>query len=367
MFKRAVKLELPSYIKKDPPLVSILIPARNEESNIKRCVNSLLKQDYSNLEIIILDDNSSDNTYNIIKDLEKKDKRITAIKGKSLKKGWFGKNYACYQLSKYANGKYLIFIDADTLHFKKSVSSALASAVNYNLDAASIFAQQITVSIHERMMVPFANFMILCFLPLGLIIKSKNPLFCTAIGQFMLFKKGVYKKIGGHSSVKKEVLEDIKISKKVKDSGYRFMIFDGYKGVYCRMYKSFKEVIEGYTKVLFAAFGYNILNYLTAIILVAAIFLSPFLFMPMAFIFGWPGIIIDVISLQVIFILIIRIIYAIRFKTRTLDIFLHPFAVADLIIIAFRSLYKCKFATGIYWKNRTYDVNDEQDLKVIEK
>ena len=160
------------------PLVSILIPARNEERNIERCLKSILNQDYKNTEIIVLNDNSTDRTGEVVKKLAEKDSRIRLVSGKPLPQGWLGKNFACFQLSRYAKGDYLIFTDADTYHFNSSVKSALACLITNRLDAACPFPRQIMVSLSERMAIPFINFAILLFMPLALIRKSKNPLFC---------------------------------------------------------------------------------------------------------------------------------------------------------------------------------------------
>ena len=183
-------------MKADPPLVSILIPARNEEKNIRRCLRSLSRQNYQNLEIIVLDDNSCDSTAQVVKDFAQKNKKIKIklFSGQPLPCDWLGKSFACQQLANFAEGKFLLFTDADTLHFKNSVSSAMGALTENNLDAICVFARQMTVTIHERMMVPFGNFFLMAFLPFFLISRSKNPLFCTAIGQFMLFKKEVYDK-----------------------------------------------------------------------------------------------------------------------------------------------------------------------------
>src|SRR4030067_1521717 len=196
-----------------------------------------------------------------------------------------GKSYACWQLSKYARGDYFIFTDADTLHFPNSISGAVACLLRYKLDALSVFPKQIMVTIHERMMNMFGNYKILCLMPLYLVRKLKTALFCIAIGQFMLFKKDVYKKIGGHKSIRSEMLEDIKISKRVKKMGYRFMIFDGRNNVYCRMYKSFREIVKGYSRVLFAVFDYKVYMISMAIVLVFAIFLSRFFLFPLWYFF----------------------------------------------------------------------------------
>jgi len=110
------------------PLVSVLIPARNEERNIKNCVASLLRADYPKLEIIVLDDNSSDGTYRILRELSEHHENLRVIKGKKLPPGWNGKNWACHQLSQAARGEWFLFTDADTVHKPHSVSTALGVA-----------------------------------------------------------------------------------------------------------------------------------------------------------------------------------------------------------------------------------------------
>jgi len=368
LFKDTIKHRLPySFLKKNP-LISVLIPARNEQDNIKRCINSLLKQDYSNLEILVMDDNSTDLTVAIVEKIAEKDNRVKLYHGKPLARGWLGKSYACQQLSEYANGDYLVFIDADTLHFPTSISSSVACLLEYRVDALSVFAKQIMVTIHERMMIPFGNFMIMGFMPLALIRKTKSALFSTAIGQFMLFKKDVYKAIGGHESVKGEILEDVIISKQVKRCGFKFMIFDGRSNVYCRMYHNFKEVVRGYSKVIFSAFDYNIPMISIALIMITAIYLMPFVMLPLAILFDWPLVITNIIILQTIFVMVTKIILAIRFKMKALDVLLHPFSIMYLLSMAVNSVFQFRFNIGVYWKGRIYNVSndgEEEELKVI--
>jgi len=365
LFKDTSRFKLPENILAQNPLMSILIPARNEEENIKRCIISLTKQDYENIEILVLDDNSTDDTARIVLELSQKDPRIKLYSGGPLKKGWLGKSYACWQLSKYAKGDYLIFTDADTLHFPNSISSSVACLLRYNLDALSVFPKEITVTLHERMIVPFGKYMILSFVPLYLIRKSKSVLFCTAIGQFMLFKREVYKKIGGHKSIKSKVIEDIMLSKQVKRCGYKFMIFDGRSSLYCRMYKNFREVVRGHSRTIFAAFDYNIYIITIAIILMSAIFLFPFIMLLVGILFDWPAILINLIILQIIIILIPKIIFSIRFKCKAVDIILHPISMVYLIYIAINSIFNTKIGMGVNWKGRIYDVREEDELRLV--
>ncbi|MCL6087835.1 MAG: glycosyltransferase family 2 protein [Actinobacteria bacterium] len=368
LFKEISFFKLTNETKDDLPLVSVLIPARNEEKNIERCIRSFLKQDYSNFEIVVLDDNSSDKTFNIVKKISVKNKNIKVFKGKQLPQGWLGKNFACHQLSRLAKGDYFIFTDADTYHLPNSISSSIAALLNNNLDALSPFPRQIMITIHERMALTFINFAILIFMPLALIKKSKNPLFCTGVGQYLLFKREAYFGMGGHSAVKGKILEDVHITKKTKEMGYKYMIFDGRKIVSCRMYRNFKQVLTGYTRFLFSAFDYNIFMMSTVLILVTMIFLLPYILLPLGLIvYHWSYQILILLILQIFIISLIRLINALRFRERVTDIFLHPLTIIYLIFMAANSFFQNKFGSGIYWKGRIYHAESRSDeLNVVE-
>ena len=367
VFKNTANYMLPENIRKSPPLASILIPARNEEFNIKRCITSLLKQDYPNIEILVLDDNSSDTTSSVVKQLEEKDSRVKLIIGKPLISGWLGKSYACWQLSKHAKGEYLFFTDADTLHFKNSISNILGCLIKNNLDALSAIPRQIMVTLHERMVVMWVHFGILSLMPLLPVKISKNPLFSTANGQCLLFKNSVYRKIGGHKSIKNKILEDIHISKQVKRHGYKFMIFDGSRNIHCKMYRSFGELITGFSKFMLAAFGNNVLTLAVVIFIVSALFLFPFILLPLGtLLFNWSGSIINLIIIQIFIILIMRIIMAIRLKSRVIDCFLHPLSMIYIILICINSVLQARFGEGVRWKDRRYDVHEKDHLDLID-
>ena len=226
------------------------------------------------------------------------------------------------------------------------------------MGALSAIPKQIMVSFHERMVVTWVHFGILILLPLFLIKKSKNPLFCTANGQFMLFRREVYRKIGGHESIKTKILEDIHISKQVKRYGYNFMIFDGSKNIYCRMYRSFSKLIRGFSKFMFAAFDFNLFNMAVVILLISALFLFPFILLPLGvLLFDWSSMIINLITIQILIVLIMRIILTIRLKNRILDIFFHPLSMVYIILICINSVLQTKFGEGACWKDRKYDID----------
>jgi chlorobactene glucosyltransferase len=355
LFKNIKSFSISDNILKSPPLISVLIPARNEEENIRRCLMSLSKQDYPNFEILVLDDNSIDGTAKIVREMAKKDKRIRLINGKPLKAGWLGKCWACQQLSEYGKGQYFIF----------TVTRAFAALKNNNLDAISVFPNQIAVTFHERMTIPFIYFAILSFMPLFLVKKTKGSFFSTGIGQFFLFKRQAYEKMGGHKVVRAEILEDIHISKQIKKAGFRYMVFDGSSNVNCRMYRNFKEVMRGFSKFIYPAFDYNVFVEAIAMLMFSIVFLLPFILLPLGiFIFNWSGLVLTLVIVQIFLIFIVKIILAIRFRSRVLDIIFTPISMCYMLVIAANSYLQAKFGHGIYWKERTYRINDEDDEEI---
>jgi chlorobactene glucosyltransferase len=367
LYKNTANYSLPGSFKKSPPLVSILIPARNEADNIRKCVRSLLKQDYPNTEIIVLNDNSSDDTALIVEKLAAGNSNLKLINGKPLKPGWLGKCYACYQLAKYAKGEYLVFTDADTFHLKNSVSSAIGCMASNKLDVLSAIPRQIMVGLHERMVVSWTHFGILSLLPLIMVKKSKNPLFATANGQFLLFKKKVYEKIGGHKSIKAKVLEDIHMAKQVKRCGYRIMLFDGSTNIYCRMYRNFKDLLRGFSKFMYAAFDFKIFTMTFVVLFITATFLGPFILLPLGIlVFDWSGTLIGLLIIQIFSVLVMRAILAIRLKSRAIDVLLHPLSTAYILLICINSVLQTKFGEGVNWKDRRYDVSSGDYLELID-
>ena len=311
-------------------------------------------------------DNSKDETSKIVKGFVKKDSRVRLVEGAPLEDGWTGKNFASHQLSKYAKGDYFIFTDADTFHFPKSISSAFAALINTKIDALSVYPRQLMVTFWERMSVPIINIALQCFIPFILIKKSKSPLFSTALGQFMMFKREAYEKSGGYESIKGHLVDDIQMSKRVKKSGYKFMVFDGKNIIFCRMYKNLKGVVIGLTKSIYPAFNGNILALFSFTGLLSASLLFPFILLPLgAFLFDWPAVMTMIMVVQVIIVLIIKTMLAIRYKQKMLDILLAPVSMAVIDALIFVSFFQAKYGEGLSWKGRVYDVSESDKTKLV--
>ncbi len=235
------------------PLVSILIPARNEENNLGELLSSIMKQDYQNYEVFVYDDLSEDNTEAIAKEYVKKDQRFHLITGEPLPEGWLGKNHACHQLSLHANGNYLLFMDADVNIKKGLIKNSLAHSKKYSLQLFSIFPRQRMHSFGEKITVPLMNWILLSLLPLYLIRTSSRKSLAAANGQFMLFDAKTYHKHYFHEMLKGHKVEDIAILKKMKAIGYSCHTVASNGQIECRMYKGFKDAAQGFPKNGFAA------------------------------------------------------------------------------------------------------------------
>ena len=197
-------------------LVSILIPARNEELNIESILTGLQSQDYKNIEILVFDDQSTDRTGEIVRQFIKQDNRIKLIESGGLPPGWLGKNHACHELSKRANGKYFLFVDADVRLSKNIIIQSIATSEKHNLGLLSIFPIQEMQTFGERITIPNMNFILLSLLPLILVRISKYQSLTAANGQFMLFKAANYRAVYPHRKMKGNKVEDIEIARYYK-------------------------------------------------------------------------------------------------------------------------------------------------------
>lgn len=240
------------------PKVSILVPARNEEETIQDCINSLLKQDYANFELIVLNDNSNDRTEEILNSIQSN--RLRIIKGKTLPESWIGKSWACHQLAAEATGEYLLFTDADTIHHPTTLTKTIDAMETRNIDLLTANIRNKTITFGEMITIPFPAWSIFTILPLAVAYAlPKSTAFSAANGKFMLFRKKVYEQIGGHQVIRNNAVEDIELAKLIKKNGNKWRLIDASNLVSCRMYHNFSEAVQGFTKNYFALFGYKIL------------------------------------------------------------------------------------------------------------
>lgn len=235
--------------------ISVLIPARNEENNIKYILNDLSQQKYSNFEIIIYNDSSTDNTMKVVQSYMKDNENIQLLTGTELPNGWLGKNHACHKLAEKAEGELFMFLDAD-VRLSTSFLSLINNRFQTNkLDFISIFPYQIMKTIGELITVPLMNTILLSLLPLKFVRISNRHSFSAANGQFIAVKSDVYKKYLLHKWFKNNPVEDIAMVRFLKKLKYRTETLLGGKNIQCRMYHTFNEAIRGFSKNILTFFG----------------------------------------------------------------------------------------------------------------
>ena len=344
-----------SKIPEPAPFVSVLIPARNEESNIATCIGSLQQQDYPNFEVLVLDDNSSDRTADIVEQIAAGDSRIQLFRGEPLPEGWAGKPFACHQLAEKARGSWLMFVDADTRHASHMIRSVLALALKSGVSLLSGFPRQLTTSLSQKVAMPVLYFVVMSGLPLWLFQRSKKPKPSLAIGQFLLFPREEYWRIGGHKAVKSRILEDVWLGVEVIRHGGRHVAVDLSTVVCCHMYRSVGAMWEGFIKWVYSIAAFSPAALVGLMAAGYVFYLAPFywlwnsLFMVPAPT-GWRPIVI----FQVAIILLMRWLVDKRFKAPLVSTFLHPLGFSFLFLACLYASLRRVTGAGVSWKKRLY-------------
>ena len=229
------------------PAVSVIIPARNEEACLGACLQSLVTQAAVAFEIIVVDDHSTDRTYQIASGFC--DRRVRVIDPGPLPTGWTGKNNAVIAGSRTAHGDWLLFTDADTIHLPGSLARSLAEAHRYGAAMLSYSPEQIVKSFWEKAVMPviFAE-LAATFRP-SQVSDPASPA-AAANGQYILITRAAYDAVGGHASIAGDLLEDVALARAVKRSGRKIFFRFGGDAVRTRMYRTFAQLREGWTKNL---------------------------------------------------------------------------------------------------------------------
>jgi chlorobactene glucosyltransferase len=322
------------------PRVSVLIPARNEAGVIRETVQSLAAQDYPYLEVIVLDDNSTDGTADLARSASRK---IRVLKGEELPEGWAGKNWACHQLAKAATGEVLVFTDADVRWADGAVTALVTQLLRSQADLLTVWPTQTTITWAERLTVPLMSMVVLAYLPLWGVHHVASPLFGAANGQCMAWRRAAYQKIGGHEAVRSTVLEDVTQARMVKAAGMTLRMADGAGWIGCRMYDGWASVRNGYAKNIWDGYG-GAIPLIMATIFHALVFLWPW-----AWLMTGGGL----YALLLIGMGIgIRAVTARWTLQRPLDAVLMPVSVILMSVIAAQSFYWHIRFGGPMWKGR---------------
>ena len=257
-------------------LITIAVPARNEEATIEACIRSLMAQNYPNLEILVLDDNSEDKTASIVKELQKEDNRIQLIHGQALRQGWRGKLWAMEQLFTSSKGTYILFTDADTVHSKDSVGYGLSLLIQRKAAFLSGYPKQETKGLGIGLLVSAMLFNPTLYVPFALQERLQWPLFSMAIGQYMLLKKDALASIGGFSSLRTEICDDVTLARAFARHGYKQIFAPMTEVVECEMFPTFKSAFSGLERSINGVVKRGLLGFLIIMLIVVVLVILAF-------------------------------------------------------------------------------------------
>ncbi len=335
----------------EKPLVSILIPARNEETNIAAAIQSALANDCLSLELLILDDQSTDRTGAIVREIAKADSRIRLISGNSLPPGWCGKQFACWTLALESRGDLLVFMDADVRLEPQALDRAESFMRQSTAPLASGFPRQITGTLLEKLLLPLIHFVLLGYLPLWKMRQNASPAFGAGCGQLFLARRTEYFAADGHRAIRLSRHDGLTLPRAFRQAGLRTDLFDATDFCTCRMYASAAEVWTGLAKN--AAEG--IAN--PQLILPASLILIGGQVMPLVFLIWairWPSpwpYLISYVGCVAVY--LPRSIAAVRFRQSWLGVVLHPLGIVLLVIIQWYAFCRRFLGRPVKWRGRT--------------
>ena len=333
------------------PKVSILVPARNEEINIAKCVQSLLALDYPDFEILVLDDQSSDHTRSILEKISSSDSKLKVFDGAPPSGDQVGKSWACSQLARRAQGELLFFTDADTFHKPETLKTIVTALEGEKADLLTGFPRQEVGTWGERFLVPFFSWAMLCFVPLGLAYKLRHPALSSALGQMMLFRRDAYLAIGGHEGIVSSIVEDLLLARKIKSNGLRWRVLFIGDLISCRMYRNSREAINGFAKNLFAAFDFRLIPFLFVFLWLGIMFWEPLIVL--MFVVLGKTIHVQASSLAICLglSLMLWLFPYIYMRVPIGLAFLYPITILAIVLVAFTSLRDSLFG-NLTWKGR---------------
>jgi len=341
-----------------PQSVSVLIPARNEAHNIGRCLRSLLAQDYPVTEILVLDDNSTDETAAVVESIASEDDRVRLISGSPLPQGWMGKNYACHQLAELATGSWLLFTDADTDHKAGALSWTMGAAQQGRAGLVSLIPHSVTHTLGEEVLLPIIPLGLLGLLPLWLGDRIPISYATMAIGTLMLFRRDTYVQVGGHQGVCGEIAEDVCLARLVRRSGGNVLLVDGSDYLEVHFYHGFREAWHGLAKSAFAALDYRVLPVALMIAFYGFLFLWPVVLLLRGLLqgrLGDPSLRLAMLHVALNGGLCYTLASRFRLPRRTALMF--PLTILLTIVMLFDGMRQT-FVSGTGWKDRLYHVRD---------
>ena len=343
----------------NPPLVSIILPIRNQAQTLKECLDSIVSLDYPNKEVIVVEGNSTDDTRQL---LQQYGAKVKVVEEEPLPPRWVGKNWACHLGYKQAQGEILLFTDGDSIHATDSLTKTVGFLRSENADLVTLAPGPILKSFWERVLQPPIFLLIMLFVG-GKLVNDDKRRNALGNGQYMLFGRSAYERIGGHFAVRERITEDYSLARRLKAVGLRLRMVKASGALGVRMYGSLGEIWTGWRKNFYTVSQSRSLP--KAVMFLTLIFAV--LFLPFV-VFGF-GVLLGVTTPINIYLLggvfMVGLLWlGITILDRSIGLsplygLLFPIAMLVYTGIGIDSTVRGAFGLGFTWKGRTYGRSNE--------
>ncbi len=335
----------------DHTSVSVLIPARNEADSIGAAIDSIMQSNGPKIEVIVLDDQSQDQTSEIVRQKMSFDSRLSLVEGIELPSGWNGKQHACWRLAQEAKYDWLLFVDADVRLAPDAIRRMVAESLKSNTPLVSGFPFQETNTFSEKLLIPLMHFVLLGYLPIRRMRSSSQPGLAAGCGQLFLAQRAAYFDVDGHRAIQSSRHDGIKLPRAFRESGYLTDIFDATDIARCRMYHNRREVVQGLLKNATEGIAdpkligvFSVLLAGSAVLPILLLILSPILKASL--------ITVSLLSVASVLSFVPRWLAARRFNQSRLGVLLHPFSVVWFLLLQWQALIRAGLGLRVTWRGR---------------
>ena len=350
------------------PELTVIIPARNEEEGIAACLAGVLQSRGVRLQVIVIDDASTDGTARIVEDIAERDPRVRLLRSAGLPAGWNGKQHACWQGAQAATSPLLCFLDADVRLQPDALARCAAQLQAERAALLSGFPRELTGTWLEKLLIPLIHFILLGLLPIRLLRTTTVPGFAAGCGQFLLVRSDAYFQSGGHAAIRNTMHDGLLLPRLLRQHGYATRLTDLTDLASCRMYRSASTTWNGLAKnateglaaparivpmTLFLAVGQVLPLPVAWIAWTHTRFIFPFLGPPIRI--GMPAVWTALAATILSY--LPRILSAVKYRSSWMSVLLHPLGVAVLLVLQWYALALKLLHRPARWKARDYPVN----------
>jgi hypothetical protein len=325
------------------PAISVLIPARNEEANIADATAAILASTGVDLELVVMDDGSTDRTPEILAAID--DPRLRVASGAPLQPGWSGKQHACAALARLARHELMVFVDADVRLAPDALSRMAHFMETHDVGLASGFPRQITRSWSEILLLPLIHFLLLCYLPFAQMQRSPAVGLGAGCGQLFIARRAAYEQAGGHAAIRASLHDGLTLPRAFRRAGFMTGLFDSTDFATCRMYSNAAQVWEGLTKNATEGMAKP------AALPMWTLILGGNAILPVILLWFVPS---TVASVACLCFLATRLILAWRFRAPVISALLHPLGIACLLVLQWAALLRAARGRPATWRGRAY-------------